>query len=1013
MSENIYLVLELFLDPALTDAALLEQDISRRIGDWNKKIVANPKFKAMVEKAHLFKQLGLATLDLKSAAQQAIVIQTKKLHDAIKIVDEDGVITELEFRELVQRFPCFKESTIRKYLPRQVSADAGAARAPTAPPVPAGVKEIPPHEMEEMALRLADVENGRYHTLYELLGLTPASTTETLLKTARAAAEKNRRAAKKTAEVDAKSFLLGKALVCFKEESARKAYDMALRRRPFDELCATRFDLRALDKSVTPDAYRLSIKETREKGFTQQEAEWLVYDFYCNRKKCQLPKLETRIDPSVQCPACYHLNAPTVKVCKDCGTPLQLTCPTCRRENLSTVKYCSCGFAIGDMANAIFILQAAKKELALDKIDEAKAFIRQTFIYWPDYPDAKTLRGEIDKREREVIAIQGRVVEIEKKIRELREQHQLFKAENLIAELKKISPAAVTQNSHVKYVVETLGKIRDALSRISTLSDNESRIDLCEDILAKAADCVEAGMIRQEALRHVPLSPPFALSVKELPGAFQLNWQPPDDKRPVRFLVVRKKNGVPASPGDGEKLIGELSHHEYTDSTVEVGAVYGYAVFSQRNERTESSGCRSRFVQMFGEAENIKVTPGDRCVSLSWNSLAHADRMIVTRYEGNPPVINDRPLTILDKSSLHDSDLENGTTYTYRIQVVFKTPEGKDHVTDGKTISCQPLIPPAPVIDLRFTTQPDAKVRFDWTPPDDCVVYVFTPKFVPDKEHEFPKSGTSVFTTPDELVRRFGEVLPVTTPGKYIWELTESGIRVILPVSFRDGLAVFGRSLLHARLPEISSFHIQSTGIRLHLSWEWPEGIEKVLLLYRHDRTPTGPDDARATRCLIDRADYMKNQSVDFAGGRDYYFSIHTVFERKGKPVYSKGFRAQTARTLIRYKLVFSQSDGGGEVQAGLIIQAANDDAHLPAFLLKKEQGQRPLHRDRGQIITEIPAVNASRRSVVIPSKFFEKDCYIRLFVKDPDESPFYMIYDPPQNQLELHPRQERETSSE
>ena len=1008
MNDNIYLELELSLDPPVTDAVLLERDIMQRISGWNKKENSNPRFKSMREKANQYMQAGLRCLNLSVDADAAKSKRTAELHEAIREVYRDFVITQEEFNALVQAFPCFTKETIEKKLPAKVARGASGSgfQPPPKPDSLSGEKEVPQHEMDWMAERFRLIK-GEPESLYELLLHVPTTSPETLLKATKEAAEKNRRKPTKTAEVTAIGELLGKALVHFKDSNAKAAYDRALRRRPFDELCHNKFRWRAFNKSVTIGDYQDSIKETRERNFSQAEAEWLVYDYYCNLKKCVPPTQEVKADPVIQCSACYRLNDPAAIVCKDCGSPIKLTCPNCKKENnLSAVKYCSCGFAVGDMANAVLLLKAARNAFEKDNIEEAKALIRRARVYWPDYPDATDLRTKIDERERNIAATKGKVTEIENEIRKLRGRNELFEAEKHIGELKSIRPSSETQNDDVRYVVETLGQIRNDLKQIPTIREIEDRIALCEEILAKAADCIEAREALLEARKRLPPPPPpESLSVKEVHGAFQLRWKSPDVKRPVRFLVVRKRNGKPASPNDGERLI-ELSNTEYTDSQIEIGAIYGYAVFSKRNDQAESKGDGFYPVQKYGEVQNLKATPGDRSVALSWDRLSRACKMIVTRHTGKQLAEIGVPLRIPDGSSLIDSGLENGKVYTYRVQAVFITPEGKEYATDGKTISCQPSVPPDPVLDLRLSELQDSKVRLDWTTPSHATIYLYAIKYLSGKEHGIPKPGKSLFTTPHELSKRFGEPLAVTTPGTHLWEPDEDGVRIVLPISFRDGIAVFGQSVLHIRLPEVASFRMQSTGLRLHLSWKWPEGVEKVLLLYRHDQLPKNLDDSHATRLEVNDKEYMKNHSVDFpvAGGQDYYFRVYTVFDRKGKSIYSKGIRAQTAQTVIRYELLFRKS-GTGETQAVLSMRAEDQAASLPAFIIRKGEGQRPLNRDRGQLIAEISAVEASKRSVVIPGKHFEENCYIRLFVKDPNESPLYLIYDPPQKKLELYPR--------
>jgi len=109
---NIYLELELFLDPPIVHPMELEEELAKRISDWYKKFSIDPKYKAYSEKANQYIRNGLANLKLDDLAKAAHKERLIKLREEIVEVKRDGFVDESEFRVLKQHFPCFQEETI-------------------------------------------------------------------------------------------------------------------------------------------------------------------------------------------------------------------------------------------------------------------------------------------------------------------------------------------------------------------------------------------------------------------------------------------------------------------------------------------------------------------------------------------------------------------------------------------------------------------------------------------------------------------------------------------------------------------------------------------------------------------------------------------------------------------------------------------------------------------------------------------------------------------------------------
>ncbi|MDR1492429.1 MAG: hypothetical protein LBT05_06895 [Planctomycetaceae bacterium] len=547
---------------------------------------------------------------------------------------------------------------------------------------------------------------------------------------------------------------------------------------------------------------------------------------------------------------------------------------------------------------------------------------------------------------------------MESNIKDIVAKKRLFEAEKLLSELNVIYPESIALKNEGKYVTETLAKLRRNLTRLNSCPSQQEKIDLCEEIIETAVDCYEA----KTALEKFPPLPPQSLVIKELPTGFQLHWTAPQTKRSPNYVIVRKQGGVPSSSQDGVQLAENLTQTTYTDSSCVIGAIYGYAVFSQRGEQIENVGSKTGLLQIVGEIRNLQTSPDNSSVAISWTPIPTAT-IKITRYQGDAPSGTGKEIYPQNPGRLRDTGLINGQVYTYKFQTIFQSPEGKDVVMPGKIISCKPTIPPPDVFDLKAEMLPNDNIRFQGTQPKRGTVYLFVNKTSPAK-------GTIMQAGLAELIQQFGQPISSAEHGTTRWHNTETGFRFIVPVTLQDGIAVFGQSILTSKIEEIRNLRLHNSGTHWYLRWDFPEGIDQVLLAYRNDQMPDGKNDTNAIRRIVTRKEYKKNDAVSFAGNQNYYFIAFSLIERDGKRHVSHGIRRQTMKVLVKYSLNFRKSTNG-DMEGILEIQAKNADS-LPAFIVRKNEEHIPLHRNEGVQIASISPSLKKRGSLLIAKTHLE-----------------------------------------
>ena len=123
---NIYLELELSLDPAITDTDALKAELNRKITEWSKLADADAKYKTLLGKAKTY--LAALPGNLHGLATDARNTQLKKLREEIRNLSTGGGLLDFEVKYLVSVYSCFNEKTVQteiKNLSRSLVDSAG------------------------------------------------------------------------------------------------------------------------------------------------------------------------------------------------------------------------------------------------------------------------------------------------------------------------------------------------------------------------------------------------------------------------------------------------------------------------------------------------------------------------------------------------------------------------------------------------------------------------------------------------------------------------------------------------------------------------------------------------------------------------------------------------------------------------------------------------------------------------------------------------------------------------
>jgi len=781
--------------------------------------------------------------------------------------------------------------------------------------------------------------------------------------------------------------------LCFGDDNKRAGYDLTLKKLAFRNL----IDKAGIagKESIDSNEWKTYLETLGKRGLAEDEAEYFLWEF-CTTKKpkpIKLPGKPVSKTDKVFCPdpRCHEPNELTAKICGKCKTPIKVNCPKCNNECYIRDRACTnCGFEIGNMPIAQRLVEEVRDALTKGDFSEIDIKIQDINTRWRGAPGAEELRNEWKEIKVGIDKIKAQIAEMRVEIT----KQNYYKAKTLLELLKQNPHTAPQIKSDEKIVAATLADIDTKLKSLSSLPDNERKIDVCEKILETVKDCEQAKTL----LAKFPPSPPTNLkAADDLPsGGFKLTWQSPNNTKKYAYRIVRKVGGCPSSTTDGTLIADKVAVTEYTDTSIEIGAIYGYTVFTQRGVAEDTVGCRSNLEQKIGEVTNIQVLPSDKMLTVSWQGSKYATGVQIERYLGNAKTGLATKITPQKATSFSDGNLTNGQYYTYNIASLFKGIDGKPVPSTGKIAQGKPQKPPPVIADLSTSEQGNV-VHLKWTPPKQGAVFLFDCADKPAISF-----GNVVSATAKSLREKYGEPINVldAVTGKTAWTNTATGVRYLLPVTWEDGLAVFGNVIEVVRIEDVENVQIQDSGTRLRLTWDWGKGLQKVLIIYKGTNFPTGADDTNATKREISLSEYNVNKAfVINSASQGYYFSVHAVIEQNGKKTYSPGVRIQTKQTIIKYKVAVKRKFwffGPKYVKITVI-----SDDKIPTLAVLKRVGKPVWNRD-AEPIDEISATSRKQTTHILSHSALEENSYIRLFVKDEQLANAFHVESPDGKKLKI-----------
>jgi len=782
---NLYEELEDELNVSQTNVDTVLKAIDEKI-KWYGKKINNPKYSAIVPiKTKALRNLKAQILDnpdvikqhaaaYAEIARQKQIEREKTIRDKGNLFVRDGMIAQQNLTQLANETK-LSESEILKLLGAKVKQKRIFTYKDD------GVQELESEKIKKIAEELRFL--GKKH-VYDFLGISPSSPLEQISNAVKNKFEKVTGNINKTDPIlNATDRLIKLCAPIFKDEESRKSYDKAIENEGFSSVREAIEMMKFGTKYISPSQYKQLLDACTQNGITKDKAEYLIYT---TAEKAGIEIDEGTVGDMITCRYCGSLNEHSTHSCRSCGMPLKVKCPKCGKESADDDYRCTnekCGFSLIDMKDARIHITMARTALSGNSIDDAEKEALLATRFWPNCPDISVLNKEIIEKKNAIQEVLG-------KINELCCKKHYYTAQQYMSVLP-------LNHAQRKEIESAIGNAEALIIKAKSISNTNEQIDCYIQALSICSDCAAA----KEKLQLTPPTAPANIKAEEKGNIIHIEWSKLQSQY-IQYLLIRKANGRPSGPKDGE-VICETLNNAVDDTKSEAGVSYYYAVYSKCGD-------------VFSSHAAITTTPALTVVDINPNtiSLDIQENQIgfsipfPNRAKSIEIYRDGTLIKSLTGSSYMDVNLKAEQPYTYKFVTIYEDCTQKKHSSVGITQVIRPMSPPKPV-KLVMTEQDDI-VKLSWDKPNKGTLCIYES----DKTFDILENNK---VNIDNLKHRQLDI----SGNSYKLRKNFSGVKYFLPITVQGNLGVAGKEvkLVSSVKPSGVSFDRNETFVLV--KWKW------------------------------------------------------------------------------------------------------------------------------------------------------------------------------------------------
>lgn len=367
-----------------------------------------------------------------------------------------------------------------------------------------------------------------------------------------------------------------------------------------------------------------------------------------------------------------------ITACSKCGNILFTKCPKCGARCSSDDEFCSkCGCRNVDLKKLVEDLYSRyKSALNSTSFDDASRYLEEIEKANPGYAELNKLKSSLEESKK-------RYGELHTKMDECCGKKAIIEAIRLCGILKDEYPGAIA-------IGRTLDDLKIIKSEVDSLlnlhTDEESKVN---DYLVASQLCTDDPRITNFLRNHPPM-PPRTVDVMVSNDSVKILVGGLPDLSYTTLTFVRKMNGPPHSPEDGETVFNG-QQAVFIDRALSPGIEYYYSIFSIRGG-VASSGVKSKSVMILPKAGSVSINHLPDCIFGEMTVPKEATGIRIVRSgedQGYPVNVSIQE----GRGRFKDTSVSAGETYTYSIIVQYGT-------HSSGVVSISHTLPHVPILDL-------------------------------------------------------------------------------------------------------------------------------------------------------------------------------------------------------------------------------------------------------------------------------------------------------------------------
>lgn len=452
------------------------------------------------------------------------------------------------------------------------------------------------------------------------------------------------------------------------EDSVRKYQNyLVMAKGGSDSLLSMLAQIKSFDEDIRNDASFVEpiiayIRERIESVSRDEDFAIALYNKYTNSA---YQRIESTI--SIACPKCGKIHKfhslEEAGHC-DCGAPLLKVCPRCGKSAAASSIQCwSCGFDFSAIGRFDEYKRKCERALQAQDLQGAEKYFDLAERANPNGEGLSALREDVQQMHKVLM-------EPINAIKSLLAAGKMYAARAAIQKLKVQRPG-IDLRIYEEQVIREISIVENAYAKMEQNNEpGERKVELCLKMLNHASDFAKAlSMVNA----HRPPAPAQAcLTTNQEHRSCVLSWKPLQGA--YIYTVVRKVGSNPASVEDGEVIGRNLSVTSLSDTKIQPGKRYYYAVFSARADfpMSVSLPCPAdNPALLFTELDERTIRASveeDQC-ELVWKDVPGTAGVRVERSDDGTSwnVVAD-----CVKNSFTDRhNLRTGITYRYRLSTVY------------------------------------------------------------------------------------------------------------------------------------------------------------------------------------------------------------------------------------------------------------------------------------------------------------------------------------------------------